>query len=486
MIPFKPIRLTDKPVIGRHLAAAGVPSCDYTFVNIYSWQHTYGSVWAEFDGLLAVRFELGAEGYRGYMLPERGDYCRMVPRLMEDARREGIRFRMVGMSRGGVEEFCRWAEGHYGLDGEGRAVVCCGEGPDGRLRRGEECFAVCDNRDYRDYIYSLDDLCGLTGRKYQPKRNHVNRFEAMYEYTFDELRPSDFEECMRLEREWQRRKEAAETGDAEHRTEHEAEMSEEQRAISMALAAYDELELYGGVLRVDGRVVAFTYGSELTPDTFCTHIEKADASLEGVFPMINRCFARALAARGYKRVNREEDMGLAGLRRSKMSYHPAAMQEKMTVLALSLREIECRELWQRVFGDGREFIDLFLSEVHKPENMLVRYGGGHVAAMLHIVEIETGYGPTGYLYAIATDPAWRGRGLASELVTEAIATLRGRGARAVMLIPSEPSLKEFYARFGFEDRRYALDFSEGFDLGTGDPSRDLAMVLDMGGTRGDM
>ncbi len=257
-------------------------------------------------------------------------------------------------------------------------------------------------------------------------------------------------------------------------------MSEEQRAIAEAFAAYDELGLYGGVLRVDGRVAAFTYGSELTPEMFCTHIEKADASYEGVFPMINRCFARALAARGYKYVNREEDMGLAGLRRSKMSYHPVAMQEKMTVAALTLREIECRDLWQRVFGDTREFVDLFLSEVYKPENTLVRYADGRVAAMLHIVDIKTSYGPTGYLYAIATAPASRGRGLASELITEAVASLRERGYKAAMLIPSEPSLKDFYARFGFEDREYELDFSEGFDLGTGDPALDRAMVLEIG------
>ena len=296
MIRFKEILLTDKPAIARRLAAAGIPSCDYTFVNIYSWRHAYGTVWAETGGVMAVRFELGAEGIRGYMLSEQGDYCRIVPELMADARAEGIRFRMVGMSRSGAEAFCRWADGHYGLDAEGRAAVCDTD-PADCARRGSECFAVCDNRDYRDYIYSVEDLCNLTGRKYQPKRNHVNRFESMYEYTFDELRPSDFAECMRLEREWQRRKESAEANDTEHRAEHEAEMSEEQRAIAEALAAYDELGLYGGVLRVDGRVAAFTYGSELTPEMFCTHIEKADASYEGVFPMINRCFARALAAR---------------------------------------------------------------------------------------------------------------------------------------------------------------------------------------------
>ena len=105
MIRFKEILLTDKPAIARRLAAAGIPSCDYTFVNIYSWRHAYGTVWAETGGVMAVRFELGAEGYRGYMLSEQGDYCRIVPELMADARAEGIRFRMVGMSRSGAEAF---------------------------------------------------------------------------------------------------------------------------------------------------------------------------------------------------------------------------------------------------------------------------------------------------------------------------------------------------------------------------------------------
>ena len=105
MIRFKEILPTDKPAMDRRLAASGIPSCDYTFANIYCWRHTYGSVWAEFDDIMAVRFELGAEGYRGYMLSEQGDYCRIVPELMEDARAEGIRFRMVGMSRDGAEAF---------------------------------------------------------------------------------------------------------------------------------------------------------------------------------------------------------------------------------------------------------------------------------------------------------------------------------------------------------------------------------------------
>ena len=152
---------------------------------------------------------------------------------MEDAHDAGLPFRMIAMCHRCAESFAAWADAHYGLRPDGTPVIINMEAEAAAcLRRGNECFAICDNRDYQDYIYSLSDLCQLTGRKYQPKRNHVNRFEALYDYTFEELRVEDIDECLRLEGEWQQRKEADEVDDVEHRTEHEYEMSEEQRATA--------------------------------------------------------------------------------------------------------------------------------------------------------------------------------------------------------------------------------------------------------------
>ena len=133
-----------------------------------------------------------------------------------------------------------------------------------------------------------------------------------------------------------------------NRVEHECPPTEEHIAIRRAFEAYDELQLVGGVLKVEGRVVAFTYGSPLGDKLFCTHIEKADASIEGAFQMINRCFAQMLQQMGYEMVNREEDMGIAGLRRAKQSYYPVMMQEKMSLRALTPREVSSCELWQEV------------------------------------------------------------------------------------------------------------------------------------------
>ena len=474
MIPFQRVNLSHKQVIESYLRQRSCQICDQTFSSLYMWQQAYNTSWAEVEGALVVRFDLSDEGVTGYMVvgSEQVDGSeerrhRLYSRLVADAECEGHPLRFVCMSRGAVEQFLRWADANYAVNQEGFNPVA-----------GRRAFAVCDNPDYRDYIYSVDDLAQLSGRKYQPKRNHINRFESKYQYTFAPLTVADFEECLSLECRWQRQKmEPSQSAvEVRNRVEHECPPSEEHIAISRAFEAYDELGLVGGVLRVDGQVVAFTYGSPLGDKLFCTHIEKADADYEGAFQMINRCFAQMLQQMGFQQVNREEDMGIAGLRRAKQSYYPVLMQEKMSLRALTPREVSSCELWHEVFGDEREFIDLFMTEVYRPENMFVCEEQGRVVAMLHIVEMATSLGRAGYLYAIATAANYRGRGCASRLIGQALDVMRQRGYDVAMLIPASNDLKGYYARFGFEDVAFPIDFSDGAYLGTGEVAADLAMV----------
>ncbi len=451
MIQFREIQLSDKQRIDSFLSRATAHICDYTFTNIYAWQPVYQSVWAEVEGALVVRFVI--DGEYAYMVVGADDYARVMSALIDHTAQTGERLRLVGVSSEDAERFKAWA-----VD-----------------KGGEERFAVCDNPDYRDYIYSVEDLSSLTGKKYQPKRNHINKFESKYQYEFTELTPKYFQECLCLECRWQLRK--AVMDNPEVAKEHKCKDTDEKTAIRRAFDAYEELGLYGGVLLVDGHVAAFTYGTAMSDDTFCTHIEKADAMMEGIFPMINRCFARALLERGFRYVNREEDMGLAGLRRSKQSFYPVRLQEKIGIREITPREAECRALWTQVFGDEREEVDRFLIDIHREDNLLTHSEQGRVVSMLSIVEIDTDYGPTAYLYAIATAEQWRSRGFADALIRQAIEISRERGYKAVMLIPSEESLVEYYKRFGFGEPSYKLDFSNGYDFGTGDRERDIAVVL---------
>ena len=94
-----------------------------------------------------------------------------------------------------------------------------------------------------------------------------------------------------------------------------------------SLRLFRELNLVGGVLRVEGEIVAFTMGEKLCEDTFVVHIEKAYADVDGAYPMINQQFVQH-ECRDYQYVNREEDTGADGLRQAKMSYRPAFLEEK--------------------------------------------------------------------------------------------------------------------------------------------------------------
>lgn len=94
-----------------------------------------------------------------------------------------------------------------------------------------------------------------------------------------------------------------------------------------ALRLYKELELVGGVLRVDGEIVAFTLGEPLSEDIFVVHIEKAFADVQGAYPMINQQFVEYECS-SYKYINREEDTGSEGLRKAKLSYRPIFLVEK--------------------------------------------------------------------------------------------------------------------------------------------------------------
>lgn len=443
MIDFKPVRLEDRATIERYTMPSGIANCDLAFANMFCWQEVYHSAWAEVEGFLVIRFRIDGGQRIGYMQPVGpGDFAPIVPLLRADAHAHGQRLRLVG------------------LTDEGRDRVRA-------MHAGS--FAFCSDRALEDYIYAAEDLRELPGRKYQPKRNHINRFTAEYpDYRYEELTPGRFAECMALEREWRRAHEG-----------HTAELSAEQRAMHRAFAHFEALGLVGGCIYVGDRLVAFTYGSAVNDRTFDTHVEKADTEYDGAFTIINKLFAQHLPAR-FAEINREEDLGLEGLRRAKLSYHPVRLQHKYLAIHLHPDEAACKELWMRCFGDDEEFVDTFLVRYYGCSRMVASQCDGRLAAMLHLLPFRSEAGRTVYVYGVATDPAYRRRGLATGLMEEALRRIEASGADAALLIPSpgEEHLRTFYGRFGFTGAHpVRFQSPDGFDFGSGDPAADRAMIL---------
>lgn len=441
MIEFKPIRLEDRPRIERYTMPSDISNCDLAFANMFCWQFMYRSAWAEIEGFLVIRFHIDGGEKIGYMQPVgEGDFAPILPALREDAHAHGQRLRIIGLTDQGREAIRRM---HAGL------------------------FAFESYRALEDYIYNADDLRNLPGRRYQSKRNHINRFLAEYpDFRYEELTPDRFEECMQLEREWRR----ARPGNT-------SELCAEQRAMQRAFDHFEPLGLRGGCIHVGGKLVAFTYGSAVNEHTFDTHVEKADTDYEGAFTVINKLFAEHLPAR-FTRINREEDLGIEGLRRSKLSYHPATILHKYTAIRLHPDEIAVKTLWQEAFGDGDPFIDSFLIRHYRRCRMLAEERGGALASMLHLLPFESELGRTTYVFGVATARSFRGRGLASELLRKAETICRERGDDALVLIPDGEELRAFYERLGYRgDLPVTFVVPDGFDFGTGDPHRDRAMIL---------
>lgn len=293
MIAFKPIELEDKAAIQQYTLHHQRRNCDLSFVNLYGWRFLYRTEWAELNGFLLFRFYVDEE--LAYMMPiGEGDVAPVIHALMEDARAEGAAFRMLGVC---VDLREKLEEAFPGS------------------------FVFTSDRDYADYIYLRSDLAGLRGKKYQPKRNHINKFKSSYAaYEYKPLTPELIPECLRLEAQWCR---------ANNCAENEALVAERQ-FMTRVLEHMSELNLVGGVLSVDERIVAFTFGAPINQETFDVCVEKADVDIEGAYPMINCEFVNHIPE-SFIYVNREEDLGLEGLRKAKLSYQPTTILEKYIV-----------------------------------------------------------------------------------------------------------------------------------------------------------
>lgn len=180
-------------------------------------------------------------------------------------------------------------------------------------------FRYSSTLDDSDYLYAPEDLISLSGRKYHSKRNHIARFRRTYSYTYEPVSAENLEDCRQVARAWCL---AHGCGGG---------LKDENCAIGKALDHFEALAFVGGLIRIDGKAVAFTAGEAINDQVFDVHFEKALDGYDGLYPAINQAFAEH-ALSGYRWINREEDMGLEGLRRAKASYYPAEVLEKFTAV----------------------------------------------------------------------------------------------------------------------------------------------------------
>ncbi|HIW60325.1 MAG TPA: DUF2156 domain-containing protein [Candidatus Anaerobutyricum avicola] len=285
---FKPVRAEDKETINKYLKHVRSRSCDMSFAAIYLWRGFYNLEYAECEDMIVFRSN---EEETSFSLPlGAGDPKKALDRVLEYCREESIPPVFHSISR----EMEQYLNEQY---------------------PGQ--FRVEFDRDIADYIYETQALIELKGRKYHGKKNHINKFSKMYDWSYEAITPENTQECLDMLKKWKAQNCATE----------DLEKHAEICVSEASLREREFLGLTGGLLRVDGQVVAFTVGEQIHPDTFCVHIEKAFADIQGAYSMINQQFLIHEAA-DCKYVNREDDVGDPGLRKAKLSYHPAFLEEK--------------------------------------------------------------------------------------------------------------------------------------------------------------
>ena len=299
MIDFRDPEIEDKVWVEECFHASGNQGCEYSFATLFLWSGTYHQQVAAMDGYVLERMS-GSRG-TGYLFPAgSGPLAPVLTALEYDAAQRGEPCRF----------FCVTPEQARLLE---------------EIRPDQ--YRLEPDRDGWDYLYDVDRLADLTGKKLHGKRNHIHRFEEEHpDWQVEEITVDNLGDCAAMDLEWNRLY-RTENGDAEREAQTRLD---ERHAMSKAFAFYERLGLFGLLLRAQDRVVAFTMGSLINSETVDVHFEKAYGEIQGAYPMINREFARWIRAHhpNVRWINREDDMGLEGLRRSKNSYYPDRMVEK--------------------------------------------------------------------------------------------------------------------------------------------------------------
>ncbi|MBQ9748744.1 MAG: DUF2156 domain-containing protein [Clostridia bacterium] len=288
---FSAISLGDKALYEQYLRDGREHGCEYSFINLYLWGrqraallHDHIVLFSQFNRRSIYPYPIG-----------RGDKKPVLDAIIADAARRGIACRISSLG----EEEKEMLESLY----------------PGKFR------FHCD-RDAFDYVYGIDDLADLKGKKYHGKRNHFYRFrDAHPNYTVVPLDENTLGSAMQMADAWYAEK-LIENPDGDFQM--------EQAAIAKAFRHYRELGIEGLILMDGDEVLAITMGSRLSENTFDIHFEKARANVDGAYTAINCEFARYLREKypELEFLNREDDMGIEGLRKAKLSYKPHHMIEK--------------------------------------------------------------------------------------------------------------------------------------------------------------
>jgi hypothetical protein len=292
MSDFKPIEIQDKPLFDEFLRKDPPRISELTFTNLFIWRHHYRPVWLQWNECLLIIFHPQTGTTYGLAPFGPGDKKSALDVLSEEIAKQTSDVRICRVE----EEFIK---NHI----------------------DPAKYAVVNDRDNSDYVYLTKDLISLSGNKYHRKKNHLNQFIKNFAFEYHPLNKELVKRVLGMQEAWCQIRECVEKPD----------LLAEDFAVHEALTGYEELGYHGGAILINSVVEAFSLGEALNGDTAVIHIEKANPEILGLYAAINQLFClNAWPEVTY--INREQDMGVEGLRKAKESYYPHHMVDKYTLI----------------------------------------------------------------------------------------------------------------------------------------------------------
>lgn len=274
------IELTDKQLLDGAFAAHPPEISEFTFTNLYSWRKAYDFRFCRIASCLLIFSRSGTE-YR--FLPPIGNDCREAVRI---------------------------------LAADNRTFIRIPESMKGMIER-ESGFEAVEDRDNADYVYSTQDLIELKGKKFDGKRNLIRKFRSSYPYRYEVLDGQAASHCLAFEELWCRERDCGKL----------LSLSQEREAVEEICSHFRLFGLEGGSIAVEGKVCGICIGERLNADTIVLHVMKALPDMKGLYQTLNNEFVTR-QGRQYRYVNMEQDLGIEGLRRAKLSYQPVRIVHK--------------------------------------------------------------------------------------------------------------------------------------------------------------
>ena len=293
MLNFKPLTLQDKDLFNSYLKPYTFLTCEYSFTNLYIWRKGCGIEYAMYKDVIIIR-RLDIDNSYNFFQPigyEKKDLKEIIDVLIVYSQENNFNFIFKNVERPFMEEL--------------KTLY-------------EDDFIIEEDRDNFDYIYESEKLILLPGKNYHNKKNHYNSFIKNYDFYTEPLSLENLEECITASKEWC------------HKNDCKGYLLYELRAIQDILINKDKLDFIGMVVYVDNKIAAFTLGEIMNDDMAIVHIEKADSDVKGLYAYINKTFVENYLS-SVPFINREQDLGVEGLRKAKKSYLPIKLEPKYAI-----------------------------------------------------------------------------------------------------------------------------------------------------------